>query len=367
MAAVGRHVREPSTGADTQLSARRVALYATGSAFAVILGLRVIDSLAHLAFLGMLAALLTIAVTPAVTWLVAHRVRRFLAVTVVYTGGALAALAFAGVLTGALASQAGGLVDTLPSAWDATLTWLNTTWGVQAPLDLYADQLTDTIMSSSVWSGAVSGLAGAAGTAATVLFDLLTVIVFSVYLTAAGDSVRTRIASFLPTAKQAVFIDVWRIAENKTGGFVLGKLALAAISSLAHSIAFAVIGVPYWLAMGVFVGVVSQFIPVIGTFVGVALPAIVAVGTDSMAVVWIIAFAVVYQQIENYVLTPRIASKTMDINPGLAFAGVLAGVALFGPVGALIGMPLVAMIEAVVDTYAARYDLHPELAPKPSA
>jgi len=121
------------------------------------------------------------------------------------------------------------------------------------------------------------------------------------------------------------------------------------------------IDIPYWLPMGIFAGVVSQFIPTIGTYIGVALPALFAAFEDPLDILWIILFATVYQQIENYVLTPRISTKTMDINSGVALAAVFVGAALFGPIGAIIGIPLAAIIIAVFDAYGQRYALHPSV------
>ena len=63
----------------------------------------------------------------------------------------------------------------------------------------------------------------------------------------------------------------------------------------------------------------------------------------------------------NYLLTPRISTATMDINSGLALASVFIGAALFGPMGAIIGIPVAAIIIAVIEAYGRRYELHPEL------
>ena len=82
---------------------------------------------------------------------------------------------------------------------------------------------------------------------------------------------------------------------------------------------------------------------------------------DPIDVVWIIIFATVYQQIESYVFTPRVSRATMDIHPAIALGSVFVGFAIFGPIGAIIGIPLAAAIIAVIETYANRYELVPEL------
>ena len=192
-----------------------------------------------------------------------------------------------------------------------------------------------------------------------LVFDFVTVLVFAIYFSADSPRIKRFVASWLKPAHQVTFIRVWDISVAKAGGFVLAKLALATLSAAFHVGFFYLIDVPYWLPMGIFAGIVSQFIPTIGTYIGVALPALFAAFTDPIDIVWIVLFATVYQQVENYVFTPRISTKTMDINSGVALAAVFIGAALFGPIGAIIGIPLVAIVIAVIEAYGHRYDIHP--------
>ena len=107
-------------------------------------------------------------------------------------------------------------------------------------------------------------------------------------------------------------------------------------------------------------GLISQFIPTVGTYLAIALPALIAMLSDQpLDAVWVIIFATVYQQIENYFFAPRISARTMDIHPAVAFGSVIAGAALFGPIGALIGIPVAAAILA----FAA--GVHPPLRTHP--
>ena len=88
-------------------------------------------------------------------------------------------------------------------------------------------------------------------------------------------------------------------------------------------------------------GLISPVHPTVGTYLAVALPALIAILSDQpLDAVWVIIFATVYQRVENYWFSPRISSKTMDIHPAVAFRSVIAGAALFGPIGALIGIPV---------------------------
>jgi predicted PurR-regulated permease PerM len=214
---------------------------------------------------------------------------------------------------------------------------------------------------ATIASSLAGGIFGAVLSVVGVIFSVLTVIVFSFYFSADAPRIKRFLASWLPQERQLVFIEVWDISVRKAGGFLISKLALAALSSAAHVAFFWFIDIPYWLPMGIFAGVVSQFIPTIGTYLGVALPGLFALFSDPLDVLWIILFATAYQQLENYVLTPRISTATMAINSGVALAAVFVGAALFGPIGAIIGIPVVAIIIAIIEAYGKRYELHPDI------
>jgi len=254
------------------------------------------------------------------------------------------------------------LIGQLPSTITQLTTWANDTFHLTLDAGKILDQLQ---VSPSQIAGLASNLAGgvfgALGLIFGALFDALTVIVFAFYFSADGPRLRRAIGSWLPLKSQQVFVTVWDIAVTKTGGFVVSKVVLATMSAFFHAAFFAIIGVPYWLPMGIFAGVVSQFIPTIGTYIGVAIPALFAAFTDPIDVVWIIVFATIYQNIESYVFTPRVSRATMDIHPAIALGSVFVGIALFGPIGALIGIPLAAAVLAVIETYGQRHALTDEL------
>lgn len=319
--------------------------------------------LSHFLLVILLAWLLSIAMEPGVSWLSNRGLRRGAATGIVLSGIVVVTLAFVGLFGGVFFTQLAELVQQLPQIVTDIIDWMNATFGLELDPDNVLELLQ---LSPSQLAGLATDLAGgvlgAFGLLFGTLFDGLTMLVFAFYLSADGPRMRRAIGSWLPLQSQKVFVTVWDISVTKTGGFVVSKVILATLSAFAHSIAFYVIGVPYWLPMGVFAGVVSQFIPTIGTYIGIIVPALFAVFEDPVDVVWIVAFATVYQQLENYVFTPRISRVTMDIHPALALASVFVGVAIFGPIGALIGIPLAAAFLAVMDTYGKRHGLIPELA-----
>ena len=102
---------------------------------------------------------------------------------------------------------------------------------------------------------------------------------------------------------------------------------------------------------------VSQFIPVVGTYLAGVLPILITLADHPVAVFWVIAVIVVYQQIENYLLAPRITAQTLEIHPAVAFGSVLAGSAILGAVGAILALPVAATCTALASTYFRRHDL----------
>jgi hypothetical protein len=107
-----------------------------------------------------------------------------------------------------------------------------------------------------------------------------------------------------------------------------------------------------------FAGVVTAFIPIVGTYVGAVVPVgvtLASVGLGGALVV--VAEITVYQQVENYWLGPHISAKTMELNPGVAFGAALAGGAVGGFVGAFFALPTAAVIQSFLSTYSKRYEL----------
>lgn len=165
-----------------------------------------------------------------------------------------------------------------------------------------------------------------------------------------------------PPDRQREMLAVWELAVAKTGGYIYSRLLLAFISAVATGLFLVVLGVPFAIPLAAWVGVTSAFVPVFGTYLGGILPVIVAVASPvPETAIWVVVFLVVYQQIENYLLAPRIQGHTMEVHPAVAFVSVLAGGYLLGAVGALLALPAAAIIQAVLSTYVSRHDLIREL------
>jgi predicted PurR-regulated permease PerM len=102
-------------------------------------------------------------------------------------------------------------------------------------------------------------------------------------------------------------------------------------------------------------GLVSQFIPVVGTYIAMLLPVLVALGESVGDAIAVLIFFAIYQQVENYIFSPKITARTMQLHPAVAFASAIVGGSVLGPIGAFLALPAAAIVQAVLSTYMERY------------
>ena len=330
---------------------------------AAMLGLWIFQQNVSLILLILLALLLAVAMEPAVSALSKRGWRRGAATGITMLGVTLLVIAFLVLFGGLLFSQASSLISDLPNLITDLTNWVNNTFGQELDPETLINQLNIQPSQIATWAsnfaggfvGIITGIVGG-------LFQLLTLALFSFYLSADAPRLKRQIGALLNPSAQKVMVTTWDITVKKTGGFVVSKLLLALASTAAHSLFFAAIGLPYWLPLGLITGITSQFIPTVGTYIGVMIPVLFAVFNNPMDAVLIIVFATLYQQIENYLLSPRLSKITMDIHPAIAFGSVIVFANLFGAIGAIISVPVAAALVALVDTYGKRHELIPELA-----
>jgi predicted PurR-regulated permease PerM len=195
-------------------------------------------------------------------------------------------------------------------------------------------------------------------TAFEVLFEIVTVLVFAFFLAADGPQFRRAICSRLPRRRQEIVLETWELAVDRTGSYLWSRTILATISAIATYVFLLSLGIPNALALGIWVGVISQFIPTIGTYIAMVLPVVVALQDGHpIDALWVLVFLVGYQQIENYVLMPRITKRTMEVHPALAIGTVFAGGLLLGGVGAVLALPATAVIQSLVSAYTTEREV----------
>jgi predicted PurR-regulated permease PerM len=305
-----------------------------------------------------------LALTPIVNRLSERGWRRGVAAGVALAALVLGGIAFFAVFGNLLFSQLASLVTSVPGLLADALEWVNRQFNTELSTTQILDQIglgPDDLASvaAELGLGAVGIIAGTV----SALFSLLMMLFFGYYFAADGPRLRRTLAFWMPPARQRMFSEIWDIAVEMAGQYVISRGILAAFSAVAHAVLFAILGLPYWLPLALWVGLVSQFVPTVGTYLAGALPIAVALVTgDVAAAIVILAFIVLYQQVENLFLTPRITQSTLEIHAAVAFGAVIIGGTLYGATGALLSIPVVATVLAVIKVYGRRYELVPELA-----
>ena len=313
-------------------------------------------------FMVVMGWFISLAMEPAVSRL-SGRMPRSAATALVMVAGALFGVLFVVAFGSLFVEQAAQLLQVLPSVIEGTLDWLNRRLGT----DYEASDLLDAIRLSpeevaGYAQNVLGGVLGLIGSVVGGVFSFFAIALFTFYLSADGPRLRLWLAHRMPQRLQRLFLSVWDLSVIKTGGYVAARLVLAAINATLSALVFLIIGMPSWLALGLWTGLVAQFVPTIGTYISIALPVLVGLASPKpwvgiAALVW----AVLYQQVENLTLEPRISARAVNLHPAVAFASVLLGSALFGVAGALLAIPVTAMLMAVLDAYIERRHVVSEL------
>ena len=306
----------------------------------------------------LVALFLSFALEPAVVFLARRGWKRGLATAVVFLGAAIVGALFVAVTLPPLVTQIGNLVSEIPN-WVTTVTdWLNNRFNLSINLSNLTDSLSNLQGTLQSYAGTLANSAlGLGSRVLSLVVQMLTIGLFTFYLLADGPRWRRMLLSVFRPGRQKEIARMWEIAIDKTGGYVYSRALLALASAIFTYVALRIIGVEFALALSIWVGVVSQFVPAVGTYLAAVAPTLVALGDSVRSAVIVLAVLVVYQQIENLLLAPRITAGTMSLHPAVAFGSVLVGAALLGVVGALIALPATATLQAFVSTFIERHQV----------
>lgn len=308
--------------------------------------------------LVLISLFLAIAIEPAADRLARRGMRRGTATGVVLLVVLVIVSAFAGIMGALVADQANDLVRNRDRYVTEVSEFLNDTFGtdIDAPAVIESFNDPDGPIQSffnSQRSNAVRLSVSAFGS----LLQVFSILLFTFYFAADGPRLRRTICSWLTPGRQRVVLRTWDLAVKKTGGYLYSRAILAVVSAVVHWIAFELIGTPAPIPLAIWVGVVSQFVPVIGAFIAGILPALLTVVDSPLRAGIVVAVIVVYQQIENFIVAPRVTAHSLEIHPAIAFGAVIAGAALFGPLGAVLGLPVAAMVQGILGSVGTRYDV----------
>lgn len=305
-----------------------------------------------------ISVFVALAMEPLVVNLVRHGWKRGAASAVTLVGLIIVVIVLMGLFGNLFVKQLIGMVNGAPAFYDQMVDFVEkyTQWRMPAMQDL-GGEIAKNIQTSWVTDFAGQALTTTVGFFGAII-NIMTVLLVTYYISAAGPRLRRSLCQWLGPNSQRRFIFVWTIAQDQISSFLFSRTILALISAACMSVFLVVLKVPYWLPLALFCGLVSQFVPTIGTYIGGAIPIVVAWGSRGILIaVAVLVYIIIYQQIENMILAPKISQRTMDLNPAIAFLSVLALGAVFGALGAFLALPLAASFQAIFSASVKHYEL----------
>jgi predicted PurR-regulated permease PerM len=330
-------------------------LFAAGISILVFLYL--VDQLSSFLTIIGTALFLSFALEPAVDWFAARGWRRGSATGLIFVILLAVIVLLLALIIPAVIQGFQSLVQNAPSLVDKLAQWLK-----PLGIDLSTQELIQKLQQNAqqVISSATNLAGSAFGIASSLiggLFRWATIGLFTFYLVAQGPQFRRALLSRMHPERQARVLFVWEQAIQQTGGYFYSRLLLAVINGSGMYLTLRLTNVPFAAPLAIFEGLIAEFIPIVGTYIGGAVPVLVAFLASTSSGLWALGYILVYQQIENYILSPRITAKTMSLHPAVAFAAALIGGALGGLLTAFLALPVAGVIQASVKEWSKSYEV----------
>jgi predicted PurR-regulated permease PerM len=333
---------------------REVVVAAVAGVFLLMTLLWALERLRALLVLVVFSLFCGFALEPAVNRLARRGWSRGMATGAVFLALAVVLSAFGALFGTIVVQQVTDLVKAIPDYAAEVADFLEEQLGVDlTSTDVAGSAGTVSQITRSVLGGAL----GLGSTVATLLFSLLTVATLTFYMTMDGPRMRRAVCSMLPPTKQREVLRAWEIAIDRTASYVYYRIVLAVVSGLVHGVALSLLDVPFAVSLGLWVGLVSQFVPTVGTYIAGTVPVAVALAESPRTALWVLLIIVVYQQIENYLISPPLSARTMKIHPAVGFVAAIGGVTLIGPLGALLALPVVATVQSFLAVYVPKHEI----------
>ncbi len=314
--------------------------------------------LRDLALLIVTAIVIASAIEPGIAFFVRRRLPRFFSVVFVYV------LVFGSIFTllyfffPPIITDAAGFLSAVPKYLETIK--ISGSFSGLASTGLFGG--TGDIQSFvrallSLQSGVAAGSAGIFQIIVTFfggIFSLLLVVVLSFYFALQDTGMDDFLRLVMPVAYEDYAVDLWRRSQKKIGLWMQGQILLSVIVAVLVYLGLLIIGVPYALLLAVFTAF-AEIIPIFGSLLSGAIAVIVAYNSGNLAIAAIVAgLYIVVNQFESNLIYPLIVKKVVGIPPLLVIVALIAGYTLAGFLGALLAVPLAAVLLEFINDFAKR-------------
>lgn len=290
------------------------------------------------------ALFLAIGIEPVVSWMTRHRVRRGVAVTIVFVCVLAGLAGFLAAAITPLIEQGRALIDHAPDQ----LHHLEQTYPiVRSTSERFhlEEKLQQGIASDTSWMG---GLLGAGKVVFGAITSAVIVSVLTAYFSANFPTLRASVYRFFPHARRPRAILIGDAIFAKVGGYVLGNLLISLITAVLTFIWLITFDVPFALVLSVLVAVLD-LIPLVGSTLAGVIIAVVALTVSLPVSLATVGFFVILRLVEDYLLAPKIMGRTVQVPAVVTVVAVLLGGALLGIVGALLAIPVAAAVLLLIE------------------
>src|SRR3954469_1706126 len=329
----------------------RTVLQVVGVLLGVACGLWVLWTARQVITWILVAAFLALALNPAVDLLHQRGVRRGVSAGLIYLFAILVVAGIGWLLAPPLVDQVSGFGRAAPG-------YVHQLTAGKGPLgflerDYHIVEKARQLASNQSGGGA-SKLLGGAGTVVsltrsvvTAVVGFVTILFLTLFMILEGPSwIERGLQSMAPAARPR-WRNVGRQIAQTVSGYVTGNLFLSVIAGVTSGIVLAIAGVPFPVALGLLVGILD-LIPLAGATLAGTVLAIVAFLTSITAGIVVVAFFVLYQQVENHVLQPLVYGRTVQLSPLVVLIAILIGAEVAGVLGALGAIPIAGTLQILL-------------------
>ncbi len=288
------------------------------------------------------ALFLAVGLSPLVDLLTRRRLRRGLAVTAVAVGLLGVVAIFAVAIVPVVRDQVSAMIEQAPGWFDRlrtnpVLLDLDQRFAI---FDKLEAKLGEAGLASQVFGGAL----GVGRFLLGAVFNTVVIFALTLYFLAALPSMKRAGYSLAPASRRRRVEELTEVILAQTSGYVAGAFGVAITAGVCTTVFLTIVGLSeYAVALGVVVALLD-FIPMIGATIGAVVVCLVGFATSISIGVACAIFFLIYQQVENYLVYPKIMARTVEIPGVVTIIAVLIGGALLGVVGALLAIPIAAAL-----------------------
>jgi len=304
-------------------------------------------------FILFIAIVIGTVIRPAVAWLHRRGLPRIAGVILVYFLLLAVIIGFALLLFPLIVEQGATIAAAVPGYYQNAREWMV---NYPNPLIMRLSEFLpaklpslEPIQQTGEQMLASAGQAlGYVGSAAKVIFMATAILLLTLHWTLDGPRTIQSLLLLVPMGQRETIRELVSAMETKVGFYLAGQGVLCLVIGIMALIAYLLIGLPNALVLALLAGVLEA-VPMIGPLLGAIPAAVIALSIAPSKLVWVIVATLVIQQIENSLLVPRVMRKAVGVNPFVSLLAIFAFSSFFGIAGALMAIPLAAIIQLLLD------------------